>query len=86
MAHRKGIIDKRVAREEKRRREAKENGIVLERKGGKERRRGRGKGEGEIDGPGVGKWRGGMLRLSGRDVRDIEGPKERERRKKSGKR
>ena len=76
MSHRKGIVEKRVMRENKRRKEAKENGIILERKGGKGRKRG-GKREMEVDGPSVGKWSGGMLRLSGRDVRDIEGSKER---------
>jgi hypothetical protein len=85
LAHRKGIVEKGAMREGKRRRDAKENGIVLERKGGKERRKG-GRRELEVDGPGVGRWKEGMLRLSGRDVRDIEGPKERGKGKKGRRR
>ena len=75
MSHRKGIISKQSDREEKRRREARENGIILEKarsgmKGHKEARRDRG-----IGGPGVGKFSGGTLRLSKKDIFDIEGPK-----------
>lgn len=75
MSHRKGIISKQTEREEKRRREARENGIILEKakggiKGQKEARRDRG-----IGGPGVGKFSGGTLRLSKKDIFDIEGPK-----------
>ncbi|GME38073.1 uncharacterized protein LTHEOB_214 [Neofusicoccum parvum] len=58
MAHRKGIKAKASEREEKRRREARENGIILERakkeKVGEERKRERG-----VGGPGVGEGRGG---------------------------
>ncbi|KAL1623955.1 pre-rRNA processing and 40S ribosomal subunit assembly [Neofusicoccum ribis] len=57
MAHRKGIKAKASEREEKRRREARENGIILERakkeKVGEERKRERG-----VGGPGVGKFSG----------------------------
>jgi hypothetical protein len=75
MSHRKGITSKQSDREEKRRREARENGIILEKaksgmKGHKEARRDRG-----IGGPGVGKFSGGTLRLSKKDIFDIEGPK-----------
>lgn len=85
MAFRKGIAAKAAAREASRRKEATENGIILERaratgvKGGKvgEKRRERGMG-----GPGVGKFQGGTLRLSQRDVRAIEGPKKRDGGKK----
>lgn len=72
MAHRKGIKAKASEREEKRRREARENGIILERakkeKVGEERKRERG-----VGGPGVGKFSGGMLKLSKRDVASITG-------------
>lgn len=75
LAHRKGIIAKSAEREEKRRREARENGVVLEK-----RKQGNGKPDGKrrergVGGPGVGSFRGGMLRLSRRDVMEIEGPK-----------
>ncbi|TAQ83568.1 hypothetical protein B7494_g8107 [Chlorociboria aeruginascens] len=75
MAHRKGILAKQTEKEEKRRKEARENGIVLEKakmrsKKGGEKKRDRG-----VGGPGVGKFSGGTLRLSKRDVFDIEGPK-----------
>jgi hypothetical protein len=75
MSHRKGIISKQREREEKRRREARENGIILEKvkgsiKGQKEGRKDRG-----IGGPGVGKFSGGTLRLSKKDISDIEGPR-----------
>lgn len=80
MAVRKGILGARAAREEKRRREAKENGIILERerpdeaKGkGKKARRKQGRGsELPVDMPGMGKMKGGELRLSKRDVRAVE--------------
>jgi hypothetical protein len=75
MSHRKGIISKQTEREEKRRREARENGIILETvkggiKGQKAVRRDRG-----IGGPVVGKFSGGTLRLSKKDIFDIEGPR-----------
>ncbi|KAH8814891.1 hypothetical protein F5884DRAFT_154889 [Xylogone sp. PMI_703] len=73
MAHRKGIVAKEKAREEKRRAEARANGIILEKakmKSEVKTKRDRG-----VDAPGVGKFRGGMLKLSKNDIRDIEGPK-----------
>lgn len=78
---RKGILGAKAAREEKRRREAKENGIILERerpdeagagaKGNKSRRKGRGS-DLPVDMPGMGRMKGGELRLSKRDVRAVE--------------
>ncbi|OCL09118.1 hypothetical protein AOQ84DRAFT_431443 [Glonium stellatum] len=71
MSHRKGIQAKALQREERRRREAKENGIILEAaikmKGG-ERKRERG-----VGGPGVGKFKGGTLSLSKKDIESIQG-------------
>ncbi|KAF2114893.1 hypothetical protein BDV96DRAFT_600056 [Lophiotrema nucula] len=69
MSHRIGISAKAKEREERRRAEAKENGVILEKerrakKFTKERERG-------VGGPGVGKFRGGTLSLSKKDVRDI---------------
>ncbi|KAI9672232.1 MAG: hypothetical protein M1831_002046 [Alyxoria varia] len=70
MSHRKGIVAKGNEKEGRRRQEAKENGIVLE-KASKLRkstapRRLRG-----VDGPAVGKFEGGTLNLSKRDVASI---------------
>lgn len=74
MSHRKGMIAKRMEREEKRRREAKENGIILEKtnvsKKNSDVKRDRG-----VGAPGVGKFSGGTLKLSKKDISDIEGPR-----------
>ena len=82
IAHRKGIIAKSTEREVTRRREARENGIILEKpsfsaskkSGGssisKPKKRERG-----VGGPSVGSFNRGMLKLSKRDVMDIQGPK-----------
>jgi hypothetical protein len=73
MSHRMGIIAKQSEKEEKRRREARENGIILEKaKMGakKDVKRDRG-----VGAPGVGKFSGGTLRLSRKDIFDIEGPR-----------
>ncbi|MCJ1351285.1 MAG: hypothetical protein MMC33_001269 [Icmadophila ericetorum] len=77
LAHRKGIIAKKKEREERRRKEARENGIVLEveRRGGMDGEgKGKGKRERGIGGPSVGKFKGGVLHLSERDLRSIQGP------------
>ncbi|KIV85690.1 hypothetical protein PV11_01356 [Exophiala sideris] len=71
LSHRKGILAKATSREAMRRKEAKENGIILEKPSGKARstiRRERG-----VDAPAVGKFRGGTLKLSKKDVLDIQG-------------
>jgi hypothetical protein len=74
MSHRKGMIAKQMEREEKRRREAKENGIILEKtnvsKKNSDVKRDRG-----VGAPGVGKFSGGTLKLSRKDISDIEGPR-----------
>ncbi|RPB17516.1 hypothetical protein P167DRAFT_556053 [Morchella conica CCBAS932] len=86
MAARVWMEKSRRAKEEKRRREAREAGIVLERevrvkkKGGEGKRRERG-----AFGPSVGKFRNGTLVLSRRDVMDIEGRGEGKGGGKSGK-
>lgn len=74
MAERKGIHANRAAKEEKRRNEARENGVILEREvrkssGARGKMRDRG-----VGGPSVGRMRGGMLTLSRRDVAEIQGP------------
>jgi hypothetical protein len=74
MSHRKGIIAKASEREERRRREARENGIILER-AKKARKANMDRRERSIDGPGVGLFKKGMLRLNKRDISEIEGSK-----------
>ncbi|KAI1752874.1 hypothetical protein F4782DRAFT_498907 [Xylaria castorea] len=76
MSFRKGIQATAEGRETKRRREARENGIVLERPGvlGGKKVAGKRKGPSRaIDAPAVGRMNGGMLRLGKRDIADIEG-------------
>lgn len=75
ISHRKGIVAKETEREEKRRREARENGIILEKAKMKSKKGSDGKRERGVGGPVVGKFSGGTLRLSKRDIHDIEGPK-----------
>ncbi|KAK6063459.1 hypothetical protein SCUP515_12417 [Seiridium cupressi] len=75
MSHRKGIEGAKLARESRRRKEAKENGIILE-KEAKKKAQGGGAGRREkaVDAPAVGKMRNGMLRLSKQDIAEIQGP------------
>lgn len=81
LAQRKGIVAKATEREELRRREAQENGLILhkaakgKKKDGSMRKRG-------IGAPSVGKFQGGMLKLSRKDIAEIEGPKQSARRKR----
>ncbi|KJZ74036.1 hypothetical protein HIM_06485 [Hirsutella minnesotensis 3608] len=72
MHMRKGIVAAAASRESKRRREARENGVILEREVGKKRRRERTR-ETAVDRPGVGRLKGAELRISERDVKKIEG-------------
>ena len=80
IAQRKGINAKSIERDENRRRQAQENGIILE-KALKSKSQESSKRQRGIGAPSVGKFQGGTLRLSRKDVADIEGPK-----KTSGKR
>ncbi|KAI0426474.1 hypothetical protein F5Y09DRAFT_318722 [Xylaria sp. FL1042] len=81
MALRKGIQAAAEGRETKRRREARENGIVLERPGASASSLGRKVGKGKrgggasraIDAPAVGRMNSGMLKLSKKDIADIQG-------------
>ncbi|KAL1392322.1 hypothetical protein HDK64DRAFT_230281 [Phyllosticta capitalensis] len=69
MSHRKGMASKAKGREQKRRQDARENGIILEkerREISAEKKRERG-----VGGPAVGKFRGGTLNLSRKDIADI---------------
>ncbi|KAL2752473.1 hypothetical protein ACRALDRAFT_1072402 [Sodiomyces alcalophilus JCM 7366] len=78
MAMRKRILATRQARDDKRRREAKENGIILEHPAAKAKKNAaataRPRRGDAVDAPAVGRMKGAQLRLSERDVRAIEGP------------
>ena len=74
LAHRRGITAKAGAKEALRRKEAKENGVVLEKAMSSpfqsRIRRDRG-----VDAPFLGKFRGGTLKLSRNDIANIQGPR-----------
>lgn len=83
LSHRRGMFSKATEKEATRRQEAKENGIILEKvkklkKGGDTRR------ERGIGAPGIGKFKGGMLKISRKDIADIEGSKKNPSRKRKG--
>lgn len=71
MSHRKGIAAKSKTRDEKRRAEARENGIILERE--KSVKKAVGKRERGVGAPSVGRFKGGTLTLSRKDVASITG-------------
>lgn len=71
MAQRKHMVSKAKTDEEKRRADAREAGIILEKE--KRERREVGKRERGVGGPSIGKFRGGTLTLSKSDVRGITG-------------
>lgn len=74
MTMRKGIKAAKKGREDKRRKEAWENGIVLERKGGlPENANRKRKRPASVDLPSVGRLRGAELRLSESDLRSMGG-------------
>lgn len=81
LAQRKGIAAKATKREELRRREARENGIILE-KAAKSKTKYDSMRQRSIGASSVGKFHGGMLKLSKKDVAAIEGPKNIARRKR----
>ncbi|KAL4734891.1 hypothetical protein BDV11DRAFT_45195 [Aspergillus similis] len=68
---RKGIKAKAVSKEEKRRREARENGIILEKPAPK-KQSSNGRRERGVGGPSIGKFAGGTLNLSNRDVAHVQ--------------
>lgn len=72
MSHRKGIEGKKRSREAKRRLEAKENGIILENK--QRTSMSTGKRDKGVDAPGLGRFRGGTLKLSKSDIAGMQGP------------
>jgi hypothetical protein len=71
MSMRKGIVGAAAAKEEKRRREARENGIVLEREVKKPKTKKKARGDRPVDLPAVGRMRGAELRVSAREARAI---------------
>ncbi|KAH8847889.1 hypothetical protein MCOR27_002496 [Pyricularia oryzae] len=79
IAMRKGIVKAGVDKEARRRREAKECGVILETaKSSGDRRRPASSTNGnrrskDVGLPGVGRMRGAELRISARDIRDVEG-------------
>lgn len=78
LSHRKGIAAKAADREEKRRKDALENGVILEKpKGTSKSTKYRDK---SVGGPAIGKFRGGTLKLSSRELRSIQGDKQKRRR------
>lgn len=74
LAQRKGILAKSAEKNDTRRRQAQENGVILE-KAVRGKSRFSSKRQRGIGAPSVGKFQGGMLKLSKKDVTDIEGPK-----------
>jgi hypothetical protein len=85
MAHRRGIKAKALMRDEARRKEAQENGIVLE-KASKGKRNGAVKRDRAIGTPAVGTFVGGTLKLSRKDIHEINGPRSVATGKRKGKR
>jgi hypothetical protein len=72
MSMRKGIVGAAAAREDKRRREARENGIILEREAKKAKiTKRKGRGDRPVDLPAVGRMRGAELRVSAREAQAI---------------
>ncbi|KAL2024386.1 hypothetical protein VTK56DRAFT_8197 [Thermocarpiscus australiensis] len=71
MAMRRGIVSAAAEREEKRRREARENGVILERQVKKGKTKEKPRGERPVDLPAVGRLRGAELRISAREARAI---------------
>jgi len=81
MSHRKGINAKKAEKESLRRREAKENGIILERVTGADDKSSSSKSHnkhqalrGGVSGHSIGKFRSGTLSLSKKDVSSLTRP------------
>ncbi|KAL8776869.1 MAG: hypothetical protein Q9213_008099 [Squamulea squamosa] len=81
LAQRRGIMAKSTSREERRRQEAKESGIILEKAIKSKVRIKDSKRERGIGAPSVGKFSRGMLTLSKGDVTKIVGPTKRSKRR-----
>jgi hypothetical protein len=74
ISHRKGIAAKTEAMEARRRKDAQENGTILE-KAMKPSSQAKGRRDRGIDAPSLGRFRGGTLKLSRNDIAGIQGPK-----------
>ncbi|PYI10028.1 hypothetical protein BO78DRAFT_297101, partial [Aspergillus sclerotiicarbonarius CBS 121057] len=74
-SHRRGIQAKADMKEDRRRREARENGIILEKPAPKSNINGNKRRERGVGGSSIGKFAGGSLNLSKRDVAAIQGPR-----------
>lgn len=78
VSHRVGIVKKAELKEARRRHDAKENGVILEKvsgsNNGRPKRKGSQRRDRGVDQPGVGRFSGGTLKLSRRDVASIQGP------------
>ncbi|KAL9060769.1 MAG: hypothetical protein Q9162_000473 [Coniocarpon cinnabarinum] len=72
---RNGIKNKGREREDKRRREARENGIVLEKAATERKERDERRRERSVGNPSVGKFKGGMLTVGKRDLGRLTTPK-----------
>lgn len=72
MSHRKGMIAKASEREDRRRRDAKENGVILEKAKPSRKKDAQPRRERGVGGPSIGKYKGGTLSLSKRDVASIK--------------
>jgi hypothetical protein len=71
-AHRRGINAKAAAKDEKRRREAKENGIILEKPSKVTKSSSTGRRDRGIGGSSIGKFSGGTLNLSKQDLHSMQ--------------
>lgn len=76
-AHRRGINAKAASKEDKRRREAKENGIVLEKPTKVTKSSNSGRRERGVGGSSIGKFSGGTLNLSKKDLHSMQSSKSR---------
>jgi hypothetical protein len=74
LAHRRGIEAKAQMQEEMRRKEAQENGVILER-ASKGKRNDTVKRDRAIGTPAIGRFTGGTLKLSRKDINEINGPR-----------
>ncbi|KAE8145238.1 hypothetical protein BDV25DRAFT_165088 [Aspergillus avenaceus] len=83
--HKRGIKAKAEKKDEKRRREAKENGIILEKPTHKTKA-GVGRRERGVGGPSIGKFAGGTLNLSKRDLSAVQGSQRSGRGRSKGRR
>ncbi|KAK4237062.1 hypothetical protein C8A03DRAFT_45045 [Achaetomium macrosporum] len=71
MSMRKGIVSAAAEKEAKRRKEARENGIILEKEVKKSKTKKKSRGDRPVDLPAVGRMRGAELRVSAREARAI---------------